>query len=325
MMKRIYFAAFAAALALTGCSKAGFAPDNGVTPEHNYPVTDQKQVELTVNVSDLAMNTKITGKINDGSINTLQVFVFNKHGLFETSASTSGSQVTFSCTAGSKTIVTLVNAKTETGVTTLEEFSARKATLETTNQNNCVMVGSVKHDVVESGSVLIPVTRLAAMVGLRSVALSFTAPYLRTLPFAIKSVYLINAAGDRAYIDTVAPDHIYNVGALDEDNTLDILYDAVAEGSITSGGQKYETDHYFYCYPNSSSALTRLVIEAELDGDTYYYPIELSNITSNNKYLYDVTIKGLGKDSPDILLSPVDLLAAVTVNDWVDTTSKVEL
>ena len=315
----MYFAAFAAALALVGCSKTD------LESETTSPAEDGGTVELTVNVTDSMMETKVTGSNNDKKVNSLQVFVFNKHGILETSADAATSEVTLSCTAGQKHVVALVNAQTESGVTTLADLSARKAGLETTTSTNCVMVGEADHNVTKSGGLSITVKRLTSMVGLKSVELAFQSAYLRTLPFEIKAVYLINVAGERDYISNSTPSVWYNQGGYNETTCLGILYDPVSNGAITSGGEKYETDHYFYCYPNTTSTPTRLVIEATIDSQTYYYPIEVKDIQPNNKYMYDVKIKGLGKDSPDIMLTSSDMKNLVTVDIWVDNAYSVDL
>lgn len=319
MNNKLYFAAFAAALALVGCSK------KNLESETTAPIEDGDTVELTVNVMDSMMETRVTGMNSDMDVNSLQIFVFNKYGLLETSASGTSSELTLTCTAGQKQIVALVNAESEADVTTLSDLSTRKAGLETTTATNCVMVGKIDHSVLKSGGLSVPVTRLTSMIGLKSVELAFASSYLAGLPFEIKAVYLINVAGERAYFSDSAPELWYNMGGYNASASPEVLYDAVTGGNITSGGRKYETDHYFYCYPNATSTPTRLVIEAEIDSDTYYYPIEVKNIESNNKYMYDVKIKGLGKDSPDILLTPTDLKNLVSVNVWVDNTYSVDL
>ena len=121
MIKKHYFAALAVAFTLMGCSKTGVMPENSSVQEG--PVEEGKPVELTVTVSDLGMETRITEAINDNVVNNLQVFIFNKYGMFETSGSVNGGVLKISCTAGYKHIVALVNAEPETDVTTLEEFS----------------------------------------------------------------------------------------------------------------------------------------------------------------------------------------------------------
>lgn len=325
MIKKLYSAAIIAACALTGCSKTGLEPDCGQTSVNDSQMGNGKPVELTVTVSDTDMNTKIVGSGDDKKVNSLQVIVFNKHGLFETSAVSTSSEVTFSCTAGRKHIVALVNAMTETDISTFEEFSARKAVLEGTDQNNCIMVGDDEYDIVKSGGLEIKVKRLASMVVLKSVRTSFGSSYLKNLPFEVKSVYLINAAGNKVYIGDADPDLMYNVGCYDPATSLDILHDEITGVTLTSGGASYDVDHYFYCYPNPASTKTRLIIEATIDSDTYYYPIELPDLQSNNKYSYDVTIKGLGKDSPDIILTPMDVTALVTVTTWTEKTSEIDL
>ena len=61
---------------------------------------------------------------------------------------------------------------------------------------------------------------------------------------------------------------------------------------------------------------TRVVIEGELNGITYYYPIAVPELERNNCYSLDITIKRPGSLDPDSDVEKGTLLATVSVLDW---------
>lgn len=73
------------------------------------------------------------------------------------------------------------------------------------------------------------------------------------------------------------------------------------------------TEGVLYCYPNPATdeglgtPMTRLVIEGELLGRTWYYPITLPQPLRNHSYDFDITLTMTGSDDPD---TPVDGTAA---------------
>ena len=73
------------------------------------------------------------------------------------------------------------------------------------------------------------------------------------------------------------------------------------------------TEGVLYCYPNPATddglgtPMTRLVIEGELLGRTWYYPITLPQPLRNHSYDFDITLTMTGADNPD---TPVDGTAA---------------
>ena len=89
----------------------------------------------------------------------------------------------------------------------------------------------------------------------------------------------------------------------------------MAAGRV-SNGDSYNTEHYFYCYPNATATKTRLVIEAEVGGYTYYYPITLNAVEANTAYTYNLTITKLGSNSPDVPVADGTVNFTVTVKDW---------
>ena len=88
-------------------------------------------------------------------------------------------------------------------------------------------------------------------------------------------------------------------------------------GQITSGGN-YSAGHFFYCYPNSTTTKTRLVVETQIGGYTYYYPVTLDSVTPNTAYTYNLTITRLGSDSPNEPVADGAVSVTLTVKDWTE-------
>ena len=85
MIRKICFAAFAA-IALLGCSEK----------DAELPHVEENAELVTFSVSVPGLDTKSTGGSADDekTINRLQVFVFNRHGVYETSAVAAEGNVT---------------------------------------------------------------------------------------------------------------------------------------------------------------------------------------------------------------------------------------
>ncbi len=305
MMKKLWFAAIAA-LALVGC--------NEKVVEQNEAQGGEK-VQITVNLSEGV--TKVTGAIDDAKVNNLQIFVFDKYGVYETSSNGSGSSLSLTCTSGEKQIVALANAPIETGVTDINVLRSRISDLKDCAVGSIVMAGEVSKTLTASSTVTIQVERLAARIALTKINLAFEQEQHRQLPFKVKAVYLINVAGDRAYLSTNTPSVWYNKAKYIAATSPSFLYDVVTSGDVSSGGS-YTKGHYFYCYPNNTATKTRLVVESEIGGNTYYYPITLDTVDPNTAYTYNLTITRLGSDSPDMPVEEGAIKFTVTVKDWVE-------
>lgn len=304
MVKKICVAAFAA-LALTGCN------ENGAELQD---VPSGEKIQLTVNVPE--GSTKVTGTPADAKVNDVQVFVFDRYGVYETSSRASGSSLSLTCTSGEKQIMALVNAPQETGVSEISELRSRISELKDCTAESIVMSGEITKTLTASSSITMQVERIAARVAISRIKLDFEQEQHRQLPFSVKAIYLINVAGDRVYLGSGTPSVWFNKAKYIAQTSPDFLYDAVTAGDIANGST-YSKEHFFYCYPNVTATKTRLVVETEIGGHTYYYPLTLDEVEANTAYTFDLTITRLGSDSPDVPVEDGSVKFIVTVKDWV--------
>ena len=153
-------------------------------------------------------------------------------------------------------------------------------------------------------------------------------------------IYLINAAGDKLYhdgSDQPAPVILNNKKAVATDinacTMTGMLYDEIA-ASITDTG--YNTAHSFYCYENlvesetAAKKFTKLIIQGDLNGHTYYYPISINRegfgytsenghagVKRNTAYTINVTILRPGSLDPDTPVEHGTMKATLNIANWV--------
>lgn len=303
MFKKMFFAVFAA-VAVIGCNEKDVEMQDMQSGE---------KIQLTVNLPQAA--TKVTGTPADDKVNDVQIFVFDKNGLYETSSHATASTLSLACTTGEKKIVALVNAPIESSITNIAELRARTSDLSDCSADHIVMSGELTEVLTSSTTVTMQVERLAARVAVSQITTDFELEAHQNLSFEIRSIYLINVAGERAYLSDNTPATWYNKGQYVAATSLEFLRDVVGAGRI-SNGESYDTEHYFYCYPNATATKTRLVVEAEVGGYTYYYPITLNAVEANTAYTYNLTITKLGSNSPDVPVADGTVNFTVTVKDW---------
>ena len=317
MMRKFCWAALAALAAVSCSEKEADIPQGGVGDEL-----------VTFSVSVPGVETKSVGGSAsvEKTIESLQVFVFNRHGVYETSAVAAAGEASVTCTAGDKKIVALVNAAAFDDVTSYQDLVARTIYLKDSGVGKLVMFGETTAVVSAQTSVNVEVSYLSSKVVLESVVLEFENEEHKELDFAIEAVYLLNVAGDRKLVGESAPQVWHNLGKLDSGSgLLSFLYDDVASVTLQSGGAGYSTEHYFYCYQNPTSAKTRLVIEAKIDNELYYYPIDVNTLLPNNEYSYRVKLTRLGTDTPDGSLEEGTCSVTVSIKDWVENSSNVTI
>ena len=103
-----------------------------------------------------------------------------------------------------------------------------------------------------------------------------------------------------------------------------------AEISAEIGKEPHLADVHLRCYPNMSaaespgSAYTRLVIQGDLEGQTWYWPININRSTTgvgegirrNMNYIYDIIITRKGSADPDTAISTGSITINMNIEGW---------
>ena len=285
-------------------------------------VNDPKAVENTINSV-----TVVVAKA-DGTIKTLKEFASHSKSVSMRVANLSTTDK----------VVCIANAKSGTfaSVKTLDELNAKEVSLDdalTTNgvdiiANNLVMYGSGA--VVGSGDTYtssVDLYHLNSKVSLNSLTINI--PNGGT--FKAKEIFLINVPSSFKYsYDSPYTSSAYLHGSLNSQipNESQKLY--LGYGNINSTVNKI----FYYASPNNSVKYTKLVIFGSYDADgngplqakDTYYPIVVDkNMLPNKNYMLNVTIKGIGVDSPTDNLNYSNLTVTLNINNFDDVSKDISL
>ena len=279
---KILFPAFAALFMFVGCN------------QNAIPERPGRKAEVTVSISAPSMGTKVSvnDMPNDGNVKRLDVFIYKENGVLESHGSiTNATSLAISSSTGSKEIWAIVNGPdlssvSEDGTSTLAQLKAISIALGDNAADGFVMTGSKNVTLEGNTPVSIDVYRVATRVVIKKITKNFSVAANQAKEFKIVGIYLTNVQGanDLGLESFQASNGTWFNKMMHEDsNSHAYLYDNV--NRVVNGS--YETAHYFYGMPNDaavaddvyagnwSKRLTRLVIEATLDGETMYYPITM--------------------------------------------------
>lgn len=319
--------------------------------------TNEKLLESKLLLSIVPdSQTKATGsahgvQADDNAVQTLEFFVFRAEGSdagmldaykkFTAAQLSSLSNLEITTTTGKKNIYAVANSHRDnwTGIKTITEFQQQVASLQNENVKNFTMVGNIEAELQTTTSVTMSISRLVSRIQVASIKTNFAGtPYEGSTLQNVK-IYLINVAGDKLYhngVDQPTPTtlNIKKAVAADVNNCTmtNMLYDDVATNISDAA---YSTVHSFYCYENmvgaetASQRFTKLVIQGELNGHTYYYPISVnregfgydssighSGVKRNTSYALNVTILRPGSLDPDQPVEHSALKATINVSNW---------
>ena len=332
-MKTQFMIAMAAMLMVCSCTKEK-------TIEN---ATDSQESVVHIQLKNDEM-TKASGaghgvQADDNNIKTLEVFIFRVNegqdddGMLDGYKKFSGSELeTLSdlevkTTTGRKKIYAVANSHKENwaGVLTRELFEEQTADLFQDNVKDFVMVGSNEVTLQLATTVPIVLKRMVARVQLNSVVAAFRGtPYEGSSLTNVKA-YLTNVQGEKYLFDgsgdnlKVVNSKGYKEADLVGCTMSGMLYEELA-ASINDSG--HTTPHYFYCYENNlteetdTDRFTRVVIEADLNGTTYYYPVPVKGLERNCCYSLDVKIQRPGSLDPDKDVELGTLELTIEVLGW---------
>lgn len=322
-----------------------------ITPEVT-PCPEGVPATLSLSIAtDQTKSTVSQTQEQDNKIVTLDVFVFRN-----TAASASDhyaldvhkrfqgnslNDLTLTCSTGPKIICVLANAHTDNfkGITNLDDFREQTAHLKTEALGNFTMYGETSMELGLSGEASVTIRRLVAKIQVSSIKTRFAGTPYEGMTLSNVKLYVTNAHAAKIIYNNQNPATpiILNQGSLsltDMEGFAEegLLYDTLT-GTINDTG--YSTAHYFYCYENitqNQDACSKLVLQADLNGTTYYYPVPINQtdygyvaanghygIQRNTAYSIGITVTGQGSISPDEPLVQGSLELSLTIENWITT------
>ena len=294
---------------------------------------EREKVSLEVVMSS-SETTKVTGAGGDEekSVSDYQVFVYDRSsGKLEAydTPDPSAESVTLKCTTGDKDIVVLANAPDMSSKTSYAEFLAATSYLSDNSVGNLVMEGHAACTITSAvNSVTVNVRRVVAKVVLEEIKVDFESDVYDGMDFVLKNAYLTNVAADKKYLadGKAAPTTWYNKVFRTSDAAVDALvFDSLGNTELDNPDE-YTDKHHFYCYPNPhvedtfstewSPRPTRLVVEAQLGDDLYYYPVSLPVLKQNTRYHVSLKIVRPGATSPEQDMDRYAASFTIKVEEW---------
>ena len=336
------FAAAALAL-LSSCAKQ--------IPDGQDAATAPCTLTLTLDGIVTAQETKVIGQNigSESTISDVQILVFNSEtGKLDAAKRVAGlSAVTnysltesLECTQGSREIWALVNAPVNyidgsaaDMVTRLTDLKSRTSALTDNTASHLVMAGSAAVTLnAATQNVSVTVSRICAAVVLGTVSNEMYLPaYQQSGKVKITGAYLMNVPNQQKYDLSVSAKTLAQTSWISANTktsedaqkllTQDTYNEVVAYNGTLS---KVST---FYAYPNDadpseaavwSQRATTLIVEAEIDGQSCVYPVQLGQLAANTKYTVTLKLHRMGADptKPWEQIKFDAVTPLVTVADW---------
>ncbi|MBR1705686.1 MAG: hypothetical protein IJ721_02720 [Bacteroidales bacterium] len=341
------FAAALAALSLLSCTQDAPEPEDGSLGVDFFIETD---IRSGTRATDIA-------SADESKVNRWALFLVKdgQASIFTRAWSDSGADITLDLNPGTYTAYAVVNypasgnaAFAPGAPSTVSELTGTVSHLRDNSASNLVMSGSKRITVAadRTGSHSIPVSRLVAKLGIRKITVDFSDnPALASKDFTLKGLYVTNAyshttfgADYTAAQLTATPSSWYNrMGFSPDADTDGLLSETGLDIPIGTSGGSYVPEHWFYCYQNPvlsgsdtrspvwTKRCTRIVIEVQVGGTTYYYPVTVASadkgILRNKTYFAEeVIIRRIGsKDPEDENPDAVSVKWSTATDGWDET------
>ncbi|MCD8313101.1 MAG: hypothetical protein LUC24_02980 [Bacteroidales bacterium] len=327
-MRKIFFSA--AALTMIVAAACNKEPDS-VTSVAEVDSPKGELVTLSLGVS-CGSTRSVDALDEEQEVSYIQAFIFDSNGNYEASGNSHSGHPDIEVSTGDKIIVACVNAEyiDPSNIAVIKDLREQVTYLKDNSAGNFIMYGEKTETVDQSVKVVVEVGRMVARVAVRKITNGIDKErYFDNL--TIKRIFIINVAGDAQFSPsgTYSPTLWYNASVLMEDNLPELLCSEELDYPMRSG-ETYDEVHYFYCYPNPTEddvvvqkpgiwlpRYTRLAVEAELNGKTYYYPVSLPDIKSNYSFeVTNFTITGAGTTSPDTFVFEAQTIIEVESKKW---------
>lgn len=323
----LHFAAIAAIAGTVACRKNN---------DNHIGGADGKKVDICLQATSdgISVGTKAQDAEND--IASVEFFVFNSDGSLDAAEKSAGASSTLSVTTGKgKLIYAVVNPQTS-----LIASHSSASALETAQDSILTNTGSLVHigmagklDAMDittetTGPVNVAVDRNISKIRLEKITNNLNSSLGDV---KIKKIFLSNVTASAYYFKDDCPAKwIHRRGR----DITDKSFLTKSNLNTTIGcGSSSSTEYSFYCYPNPTTTdstdqtwcprHTRLVIEAQINGHTYFYPVSLNAHIDGNKIeknriytIKNLIINHLGSSDPDIPVTSGDLTFSVSVNPW---------
>lgn len=311
-------------------------------------------ISISVNNEEDTKTSVLQNQESDNNVETLDVFIFREthgedNGILDTYKRFQGEELEMSdlmvnTTTGEKNICIIANSHISdySLIKNIEQYKKIESLLSKERSSSYTMTGSEKATLGISTRINVSIRRLISCVIIDDIKTAFADSPYEGCPITNVKIYLTNIIGNKLIYSGLSTQDalIFNhKGNKPEDSANCIqsgLFSDDISSAITDNG--YTQKHYLYCYENMTSTeadnlkFTRAVIQGDLCGKTYYYPININQegygysesnghhgIKRNSIYIISVTIFRPGSTDPDIPITLGCSESHVSIENWNST------
>jgi len=359
-MKKNYFSVIAACSALilsAACNKEGAAIEQPVFDEAaSLKIKISEGSGFATRAGGYEANYEPVGK--EATIKDVQLFIFDSdefekyiHVSDWSSEVTGGGSLNVGVKLGTKKVVALCNAPDFSTEDDYQELCAKALELGACNdpETGFVMSGEKSCTVTGANAACaIEVSRFVSKVYIGRIRnnlppqfgeITLLNAYLANVPSCVSvggtvdDNYWINKYGRKDETPLVSSHIIdgktYLAGAPSL-TFLDMDEEQIAQGDSTAAFRG------FYSYANShvnvanefsatfAACCTKLVIAAQICGETNWYSINMGQIGRNHVYAVFLTISGLGSEDPAVSVVKGSIQASISVAPWQESDPIIE-
>ena len=250
--------------------------------------------------------------------------------------SQSGEKHIFICTNGQRSIYDWA------GVNSMESLNKTHVDLRKERRNALCATAEGTVTAGDGKTYKMEQRKIASEIVLNSIRCDFAGKSYEGKNITDVCVYLTNVNAEcRLTADGhIVPSCLINAGGLDIDDIeslaeSDMLYQKIA---TPIDNKRRKTDISLICYPNTSTtegpgtAFTRLVIEGKIDGETYWWPININRekdtdkpgVYRNSRYIYDITLTRKGSKDPNTVIDIEAADISTKICQWNEKDERIE-
>ena len=221
------------------------------------------------------------------------------------------------------------------GISSISSLADAYTALEKENRDSPVMSGSCSFHAGNStdANPELVFRQISSEIHLRTLKCNFKGRPYEGEKLSDIHVYLTNVnASCRIWNDPGRATRLINQGRLVEEDIARFEDQSLIYQRIDKevGAEGITTDIMFRCYPNTSeeegpgTPFTRLVIQGQLDGEVWYWPIDINRgeghspegIEGNCVYTFDIELTRKGSADPDTAIKTESANIMMEIEKW---------